>query len=108
MDIKRELGSKIKRIRHKKGITQEKLAEQVNISTYTLIGIENGKNFMTAQTMQKIIDCLDITLEELFNAEHLKPTNELVEDIHDIVNSVKNDRDKVEEIYKILKAITSY
>lgn len=61
---------------------------------------------MTAQTMQKIIDCLNISLEELFNAEHLKPTTELVEDIHNIVNNVKDDRDKVEEIYKILKAIT--
>ena len=51
MDIKKEIGAKIKRLRQKKGLTQEKLAEQVNISTFTLIGIETGKNFMTAQTL---------------------------------------------------------
>ena len=107
MDIKREIVSKIKRLRHKKGLTQEKFAEKINISTYTLIGIETGKNFMTAQTMEKIIECLGVTVEELFNAEHLKPANELLADIHMIVDSVKDDRDKIEEIYKILKAITS-
>lgn len=107
MDIKREIGSKIKRLRHKKGLTQEKFAEKINISTYTLIGIETGKNFMTAQTMEKIIECLGVMVEELFNAEHLKPANELLADIHMIVDSVKDDRDKIEEIYKILKAITS-
>lgn len=107
MNIKRELGSKIKRLRQKKGLTQEELADLVDISTYTLVGIETGKNFMTAQTMEKIIECLDITIEELFNAEHLKPTNELLDDIHSIINSIKDDRDKVEEIYKVLKAMTS-
>lgn len=107
MDIKREIGSKIKRLRHKQGLTQEKFAEKINISAYTLIGIETGKNFMTAQTMEKIIQSFGITVEELFNAEHLKPTNELLEEIHNIVDSVKDDKDKVEEIYKILKAITS-
>ena len=106
MDIKKEIGAKIKRLRQKKGLTQEKLAEQVNISTFTLIGIETGKNFMTAQTMEKIIECLGVSLDELFSAEHLRPTNELLEDIHRIVNEIKDDRDKVEEIYKILKAIT--
>lgn len=107
MDIKKEIGSKIKRLRHKNSLTQEQLAEKLNISTYTLIGIETGKNFMTAQTLQKIVECLGVSLEELFKVEHLRSTNELICDIHTIVDSVKDDRDKVEEIYKILKAITS-
>lgn len=107
MDIKREIGNKIKRLRHKNGLTQEQFAENLNISTYTLIGIENGKNFMTAQTLQKIVEGLGVSLDELFKVEHLKPTKELICDIHSIIDSVKDDRDKIEEIYKILKAITS-
>lgn len=105
MDVKKEIGIKIKRLRQKRGLTQEKLAEKVNISTFTLIGIETGKNFMTALTMEKLLECLDVSLEELFSVEHLRPTSELVEDIHKIVNDMKDDRDKIEEIYKILKAI---
>ena len=45
MDIKREIGSKIKRIRHKKGITQEKLAEQVE-------KLERENDYLTTQLVQ--------------------------------------------------------
>ena len=107
MDIKRELGLKIKRLRQKRGLTQEELAEKANISIRTLGGIEIGKNFMTAQTMETLIKCLDVSTEEFFNAEHLKPTPELVKEIHEIVDNTKDDSDKIEEIYKILKAICS-
>lgn len=105
MDIKRQLGYKIKRLRQKRGMTQEQLAEMSNISTRSLAGIETGENFMTAQTMEKILECLNITVDELFTAEHLKPTEDLITEIDAIINSVKNDRDKIENIYKIVKAI---
>ncbi len=107
MDIKRELGAKIKRLRQKKGITQEELAEMANISVRTLGGIEIGANFMTAQTMEKIIECLETTLQELFEAEHLKPTEDLIKEINSVLHTHKNDRDKIEEIYKVVRAITS-
>lgn len=63
--------------------------------------------FMTTQTLQKIVEGLGVSLDELFKVEYLKPPKELIYDIHSIIDSVKDDRDKVEEIYKILKAITS-
>lgn len=107
MNIKKELGNKIKRLRQQKGITQEQLAEMANISIRTLGGIEIGKNFMTAQTMERLLECLDTPLNELFNAEHLRPTNELVEQLHEIINSVKDDSDKIEELYKVVKAIVT-
>lgn len=105
MDIKRQLGYKIKRLRQKRGMTQEQLAEMAEISTRSLAGIETGENFMTAQTMEKILECLGITVDELFTAEHLKPTEDLITEIDAIINSVKDDRDKIENIYKVVKAI---
>lgn len=105
MDIKRQLGYKIKRLRQKRGMTQEQLAEMAEISTRSLAGIETGENFMTAQTMEKILECLGITIDELFTAEHLKPTEDLITEIDAIINSVKDDRDKIENIYKVVKAI---
>ena len=45
MNIKKQLGSKIKRLRQKRGFTQEQLAEKLDIATRTLCGIENGENF---------------------------------------------------------------
>lgn len=107
MNIKKELGNKIKHLRQKKGITQEQLAEMANISTRTLGGIEIGKNFMTAETMEKIVKCLEISLSELFDAEHFQPTKVLVQDLHDMINSIKDDSDKVKEVYKVVKALVT-
>ena len=105
MDIKEQLGAKIKRLRQKKGLTQEQLSEMADISTRALAGIESGKNFMSSQTLEKILLCLNVSLNDLFSVEHLKPTEDLIEEIDLILNSVKNDRDKVENIYKVVKAI---
>ena len=105
MDIKKQLGFKIKRLRQKKGLTQERLAEMADISIRSLSGIEIGESFMSAQTMEKLLNCLNVTVDELFNAEHLKPTEDLVDEIEDIINKAKNDRDKIENIYKVVKAI---
>ena len=55
MGIKEELGKKIKRMRINRGLTQEQLAEAVDVSQRTLSGIEIGENFVTAETLDKII-----------------------------------------------------
>lgn len=103
MNIKKQLGSKIKRLRQKRGLTQEQLAEQIGIATRTLSGIEIGENFVTAETLEKVFDVLNISSTELFAFDHIKPKEEL---INEIVSDLKtlNDREKIETIYKIIKA----
>ena len=44
MNIKKQLGTKIKRLRMKNGLTQEQLAEKIDIAPLTLSGIETGEN----------------------------------------------------------------
>ena len=107
MNIKKELGAKIKRLRQKRGLTQDQLAEMANISIRTLGGIEVGKNFMTAETMEKLSKCLNFPVYEFFNAEHLQPTKELTEKIHSMIDSVKDDSDKIEILFKIVRDIIS-
>ena len=46
MGIKKELGIKIKRMRINRGLTQEQLAEMVDVSQRTMSGIEIGENFV--------------------------------------------------------------
>ena len=106
MNIKKQLGAKIKRIRQKRGFTQEQLAERVNIATRTLCGIENGENFVTAETLEKVFEVLDVTSTELFALDHLKPQEELISEIISDVQNLK-DRNKIETIYKIIKATVS-
>lgn len=76
-----------------------------DISIRSLSGIELGENFMSAQTMERLLKCLGVTIDELFTAEHLKPTEDLISEIDAIIDSVKDDRDKIENIYKVVKAL---
>lgn len=103
MDIKKELGEKIKRLRKKSGFTQEKLAEIINISSRNLSNIELGLSYPKPETLEKIIETLDISTNKLFETEHLKTDDELVNRINLYINSAKNNRPKLELIYKILR-----
>jgi len=103
MDIKKELGEKIKRYRKQSGYTQEKLAEIINISSRNLSNIELGLSYPKPETLEKIIETLNISTNKLFETEHLKADDELIREINLYINSAKNDRKKLEQIYKILR-----
>ncbi len=57
-DIKKLLGAKISRIRKEKRISQMKFAELLGISTNALSLIETGKGFLTAETLEKVLENL--------------------------------------------------
>lgn len=101
MNIKKQLGEKIKRIRKSKNITQEQLAEIIDISSRNLSGIELGNYFVKAETLEKILKALDVTTEELFSNDHLKEKAELIKEIN--LHLKKFSQNKVECVYKIVK-----
>ena len=102
-NIKKQLGAKIKRLRLQKGLTQEQFAERIDIAPRTLSGIETGENFLTADTLEKILNVLNVSSSELFAVDHIKPQEDLVNEIITDVQNLK-DRQKIETIYKIIKA----
>lgn len=107
MDVKKELGLKIKRLRQKEGLTQEQFAEKLNIATRTLAGIEIGESFVSAQTIENILSFSDISFEDFFISSHLRPTEDLLNDIYAYLDRVKDDREKIESIYKVVKALAN-
>lgn len=48
------IGNRLADLRKKHGITQEKLAEQLNLSTFYISKIENGKANVTLETLADI------------------------------------------------------
>lgn len=104
MNIKKQLGTKIKRLRQNRGYTQEKLAEKLDIATRTLCGIENGENFLTSETLEKILRILKVSGSELFDFDHIKPHEDLKKELILDIKNLK-DRDKIETIYKIVKSV---
>lgn len=105
MGIKKDLGKKIKRMRQNRGLTQEQLAEAVEISQRTLSGIEIGENFVTADTLDKIMSALNATSGELFAVEHLKSSSELIKEISSDIKKFSKDPEKLEILYKVTKSL---
>ncbi|MCG0275630.1 MAG: helix-turn-helix transcriptional regulator [Thermosediminibacteraceae bacterium] len=61
---------KIKYIREKSGITQEKLAEKVGISRIYLNELENGrKKNPSFKLLKKIAKALEVKISDLFEDE---------------------------------------
>lgn len=61
-----EFGRKLQRVRKKSGLTQEKLADKIRLST-TFIGlIETGRRKPSLKTLQKIALALGLNVRELF------------------------------------------
>ena len=103
MNIKTLLGLRIKELRKNKGLSQEKLAEKINISQNALSFIETGENFLSSDTLEKIINALEIEPEELFHFKHLRPQKDL---LNEIIKILENNPEKIQEIYKITRALT--
>lgn len=60
------LSGNIKKLRKKKGISQDKLAKLADVTHTTLVKIESGANDNpTIKTLKKIADALEISLDEL-------------------------------------------
>ena len=66
VDLKEMIGSRIREIRNKKGITQDQLAERVGISSKYLSSIERGKENPTLSTILKLARSLDVMPAEFF------------------------------------------
>ena len=107
MNIKKELGEKIKQLRKKRNLTQEKLSELINISQRNLAAIESGTNFVKAETLEKLMIALNTTTEELFANDDIKDRQELMSIIEKDIESIKNDRNKLRIVYKFLNFIKS-
>ena len=105
MGIKEELGKKIKRMRINRGLTQEQLAEAVDVSQRTLSGIEIGENFVTAETLDKIIKALNTTSEELFATNHLKEEQELVKEIENNIKTISKNPTKLDILYNVTRSL---
>ena len=66
-NLKQNLGLQIQKLRKIRGITQEQLAERINMDPANVSNIERGKRFMTAETLEKIADVLNVSVNELFS-----------------------------------------
>ena len=61
-----EIGFRLKQLRQRAGISQEKLAELIGVSTNQLQKYESGKNMMNTEKLQLAANALSVPVQEFF------------------------------------------
>lgn len=62
MDVRRELGLKIRRLREERSLSQEELAHRAAIHVTYLSGLENGKRNPSLMVLARVAAALDMRL----------------------------------------------
>lgn len=97
---KTEIGKKIQLTRNDMNITQEKLAEIVGISTNYLSKVERGLNSPSAENFLKIVQALNLSLEDFGIISHANiHKSELLKIIYDC------DNQNIEALLPVVKAL---
>ena len=102
-EIKKQFGKKVKYYRELRGVTQEFLAEKIEVNINSMSYIERGINFIKSDTLDKICKALDVTPKELFDFDYMpeNPTEVQAK----IDNLLKKNENKLNKVYKILNEI---
>ena len=65
--IAKQLGERIKELRNKTGLSQEKFALKIDMDRTYFATVELGKRNISLQNIEKIAKGLNITISELFD-----------------------------------------
>lgn len=103
MNKKELLGKRLRELRKRKGINQEKLAELINVDPTTISNIENGKNYPSMINLENLLAVLDSSFLDAFDFEHKNTNTDLLTQIN---QKLKDNPNKIEDFYKIVIALT--
>ncbi len=101
-DIKYLFGRKIKELRLKKRLSQEELAEMIEIAERNLSKIECGKSFIRAEKIGRLADALGVSPKDLFDFEHQKGLDEIREEL---INDIQTDNKNLRILYQLYNII---
>mgnify|MGYP002421288587 CR=1 FL=1 len=101
--LKQKLGARIQEIRKSKNLTQEVLAEKIDMDKPNLSNIECGKRFMTAETLEKLANALEVEEKELFDFGHIQNRKELITLLNDTINNASDS--ELMYLYKGISAL---
>ncbi len=71
------IGKNIRKIRTAKGITQEQLAEQMNLTRQAISSWETGKTEPDSEAMKKMAEIFGCTLDDIIYGEKQNSTSEI-------------------------------
>ena len=103
IDTNKLLGKRIRSLRKKNGLSQEQLAERVNMSSKYLGEIERGQVNFSIDIAERISDTLDIELTDLFDYQHELNRKTLIKKINSLIQDANDEN--LQLIFRIIKSI---
>lgn len=97
------IGSRIKQARLAKNMTQEDLADQIDISVAFLSRVERGNSHINLKRLNQLCNLLDVSEGYLLNGAASNSENYLDKEFTDLIKSVSPEKQKL--IYNVAKAI---
>ncbi|MFJ7973427.1 helix-turn-helix domain-containing protein [Psychrobacillus sp. NPDC096389] len=106
------VGAQLRTIRKARGLTQEELAEKtgkIGVSKSRISDIERGEANITLETLEMLMNALEIHPNELFNFQRLATTTDFEEKSYmlDLHLSVLRDRD-IDEVKYVLNTTKDF
>lgn len=100
-DFKKLLGKKIQSIRKSKKLTQERLAELIDIETPSLSYLETGKYAPSIETLQKLSQVLGVKPWEFYYFDEI--SEEEMKD--EIIKALDENQKLLKTIYYFYKSL---
>lgn len=91
VDYNDKLGKAVKRARMQSHITQEKLAEILNISATHLKSIESGERYPSFKLLEKLVRELSLSLDAIFLCGH-EYTESMVMEIQNMLRHCSQEQ----------------
>lgn len=99
MSLKEAFASKLKEIRKQRGLTQEQLAELVDVAPRHISFIETARSFPSSDLIERICSALNVTYSALFDFREELTREELISNIYAIIDTL--DSKKLNYLYKM-------
>lgn len=103
MDVKVLLGKRIREYRLRKKMTQAALAELVHVEPKHISCIECGKNYPSADLLDKIATVLEIEHDLLYKFRHLQEPTDLKSEIIRYMDML--DYSQLQVMYRFIRAM---
>ena len=101
--IKQRLGARVQELRKKKHLTQEVLAEKIEVTPNYLSGIERGRQSPSLDLLIKLAGNFDVEMWELFDFEHDQNLQELQALLKKLTKPM--EKETFRQVVKVVRAM---
>ncbi len=97
------IGERLKKARKDKHLTQEQLAEKIDVSIAFLSRVERGSSQINLKRLSQICQILEVTEGDILNGASSKSTKYLNSEFADLLKNCSSEKQKL--IYDIARVI---